>query len=249
MRWTHAGQSQPGEIGEPIARPALALVLLVPVATIGSLAALWIAPGSIGKTVYIAGKVWMLLLPLAWMGFGRCHPGSSLRRGWRAQLFPSCSLRGISTGAGLGMAISLLVLGVYIVVRPYIDPGPLRAAAATSGFGTLAAYLPLGLYLVLVNSLLEEYVWRWFVFRACESLSGGAAAIAAAALMFTAHHVVVLLAYFPAWLAAIASGGVCIGGVCWSWCFLRFRSIWPGYLSHAIVDLAILWIGWDLLFR
>jgi membrane protease YdiL (CAAX protease family) len=41
---------------------------------------------------------------------------------------------------------------------------------------------------------------------------------------------------------------VFIGGVAWSWCFLRFRSILPGYLSHVIVDIAVLVVGWVLLF-
>ena len=42
--------------------------------------------------------------------------------------------------------------------------------------------------------------------------------------------------------------GVFVGGAVWNWCYLRYRSIWPGYVSHAIVDAALLAIGWKLLF-
>jgi membrane protease YdiL (CAAX protease family) len=41
---------------------------------------------------------------------------------------------------------------------------------------------------------------------------------------------------------------VFIGGCVWSWCFLRFRSIWPGYVSHVIVDVAVFAVGYLILF-
>jgi len=106
----------------------------------------------------------------------------------------------------------------------------------------------LGLYLLLVNSLLEEYVWRWFVFRRCEDLLPGTAAVVASALCFTVHHVLALRLWFDWRVTALASTGVFIGGAVWSACYLRYRSIWPCYLSHAIVDAAVLSIGWTLLF-
>ena len=38
------------------------------------------------------------------------------------------------------------------------------------------------------------------------------------------------------------------GGVAWSWLYVRYGSIWPGYLSHAIVDVAVFGTGAALLF-
>ena len=73
-------------------------------------------------------------------------------------------------------------------------------------------------------------------------------AVLLSAVLFTLHHVIALRAQFD-WLPAIlASLGVLLGGVAWSWCYLRYRSVWPGYLSHLIVDVTLLWIGWQLIF-
>ena len=55
--------------------------------------------------------------------------------------------------------------------------------------------------------------------------------------------------YLPLHLALLATLGVAIGGAWWSWLYLRYESVWPGYLSHVIVDLAIFAIGGWLLFR
>ena len=45
----------------------------------------------------------------------------------------------------------------------------------------------------------------------------------------------------------LASAGVFVGGVAWSWLYRRSGSIWPGYLSHAIVDAAIMGVGYAAL--
>ena len=49
-------------------------------------------------------------------------------------------------------------------------------------------------------------------------------------------------------ITLLASLGVIIGGASWSWLYLRYRSIWPGYVSHAIVDVPIFVIGYRLIF-
>jgi hypothetical protein len=46
----------------------------------------------------------------------------------------------------------------------------------------------------------------------------------------------------------LGSCGVFLGGAAWSWLYLRYRSIWPGYVSHAIADAAIFIIGYRLIF-
>ena len=42
--------------------------------------------------------------------------------------------------------------------------------------------------------------------------------------------------------------GVMIGGLVWSWMYMRYRSIWPGWVSHAIVDVAVFGVGAWVLF-
>ena len=129
-----------------------------------------------------------------------------------------------------------------------IHSDKVAASAARTGLNHLSAFVIGAIYWITLNSLAEEYVWRWFVFRKFEILIGGKLAVIAAALAFTAHHVIVLAAQFN-WPITLAGAiGIFIGGAIWSWLYLRFRSIWPGYVSHAIVDAAIFAIGYWLIF-
>lgn len=220
----------------------LALMLLVPAASLGPLAGMLLEATKgqpVGQTIYGVCKLWIAVLPVVWLlvvDKGRLSL-SPPRRG------------GFAVAAVLGVAIAVAIGGAYVLLSDVlIDAEKMRETAIDIGLDTKWRYLGLAIYIFLVNSLLEEYVWRWFVFRKCEVLVGGAAGVALSALFFTFHHILALSAYFDWPVVLLGSIGVFIGGGVWSWCYLKFRSVWPGYVSHLIVDVAMLAVGWDLIF-
>jgi membrane protease YdiL (CAAX protease family) len=231
-------------------RALLALALLVPAPTIGVVCAMLLpatAGTPLGQAIYFASKAWILLVPLLWLLF--------VERG-RWSLSPP-QRGGFGIAALLGVVISLVIFGAFRLLEDMIDAKIVREAATTSGIDTRAVYLGLAVYIFTINAVLEEYVWRWFVFRQCEKLMSGGriaartvgrTAVLLSALLFTAHHVCALAAQFDITITMLGSFGVFIGGAVWSWCYLRYRSIWPGYVSHAIVDVTIFAIGWKLIF-
>jgi membrane protease YdiL (CAAX protease family) len=129
-----------------------------------------------------------------------------------------------------------------------LDAEQLRAKLSAAGLTTATRYIAFAVYLTFVNSLIEEYVWRWFVYRQCERLVGGASAVVLAALLFTLHHALAFYAQFGATTAIVASCAVFAAACAWSACYARFRSIWPGWISHVLVDAAGLAVGWHVLY-
>jgi hypothetical protein len=109
-------------------------------------------------------------------------------------------------------------------------------------------YLACAAYWIGVNSVLEEYVWRWFVFRRLAELMPERWAIVGSALGFTLHHIVAITIYLPGLTAFLATVGIFVGAALWSWLYCRYRSIWPGYLSHVGADIVIFVIGYRLIF-
>lgn len=222
-----------------------ALLLLVPAPSIGTALAMSVdaTQGTwVGQGVYVLSKLWLVALPVVWWVWVDRRPlsWSPPRKG------------GLGVGIILGVALSLVIYAAYALFGPLlIDPAQVRARALQVGIGNPATFVLFAGYLILVNSLIEEYVWRWFVFRKSEAAlpaGRGGAAVLLSALFFTLHHVIALKAQFD-WLPTIlASVGVFAAGVVWSWCYLKYQSIWPGYISHAIVDVTLLWIGWLLIF-
>jgi len=237
---THPSDGRPGAPGRR-AEAARALLLLVPVPSLATAASMLWWPGTWwGQALFVAGKLWIVLLPLVWwFGVERGRPSASRpERG------------GFGVAILLGVAIAGAIVAVYGVARALelVDPATVASRAEATGLGDLRLYVLGAVYWVTVNSLVEEFVWRWFVFRQLETLIGGGPAVAAAGLAFTAHHVIALAAQFSVPVAALGSLGVLVGGMTWSWLYLRYRSIWPCYLSHAIADVPIFVIGYRLIF-
>jgi hypothetical protein len=122
--------------------------------------------------------------------------------------------------------------------------------AKIQGFGlnTVGKYAAAALFYALVHSLMEEYYWRWFVFRRLRDFVRLPSAIAISSLGFMAHHVIVLAVYFG-WTSPatyLFSAGVAVGGAVWAWIYQRSDSLYGPWLSHLLVDAAIFTIGYDL---
>lgn len=218
----------------------MALVLLVPAPSIGTLAAMVFFPGTmLGQGLFMASKLWLFAFPVIWLkfvdrgGFGL----SPARKG------------GFVTGLVSGTVLSLLiVLGYYVFGQALFDKPFFIGKMREIGLGSLPVYIGGAAYWILVNSVLEEYVWRWFVYRKCEALFRPAVAVILASAFFTLHHFVALQAYLSLPLAVVCSLGVFLAGAVWSMMYMRYQSVWPGYLSHAIVDLAIFGLGAAMLY-
>lgn len=220
-------------------RSILGLLLLVPVPTLGIAATLIWWPGPVGRTVFIAAKIWLLVLPVVWRL--RVDKG---RLSWSP---PRHGGLGAGVMIGLGMA-AVIVATYWTIAVPRVDPAALRAEVAEMGMASPLAYGLGALYWIFANSVVEEYVFRWFIQSRCEVLWPRPAAILASAAIFTTHHGVAMATYFNPGLTALASAGVFIGGATWSWMFARYRSIWPGWIAHAVADVAVFACGWHLLF-
>ena len=214
-------------------------MLLVPVPSIGLLSVLVFFPTTIGRIIFALSKMWLLVLPAVWTVWVD-------RDYWR---FPALPHRGIWEGFWAGVAIFLCIVGGYALVgRQWVDPEHIRHVADSVGLSSPLVYLGAAAYWCCVNSILEEYVWRWFVYRKCEVLFPVIGAVLMSGLFFTIHHVIALHAYFDFRISVLGSIGVFVGGVIWSWFYLKFRSIWPGWVSHVWADLAVFGVGYHLFF-
>ena len=205
------------------------------------MAAMVIAPNHIlGKLVFLASKFWILLIPIFWLVVIEKQKLS-----WSKP-----SHGGFKVATGLGILISIVIFIMYSTAgKILIEPQVIKEMAVRIGLSNPYIYLAGATYWILVNSVLEEYVWRWFVVRQCRAFMPPWTAIVISAICFTLHHIIAMQVYFGWLLVAIASLGIFIGGALWSWCYLRYNSIWPGYVSHAIVDITVFAIGYRLIFQ
>ncbi len=228
-------------------RAVTALILIVPAQSLGVAAMLLALQGPIGLSINLLSRVWMVLFPLLW----------TLRIERRKPLLKWPSLSGIVAGIVTGIIMMLVMLGCYGLVADQMDLTQIRNRAQQTGFDNPVQFAAMFGFIILLNSLLEEFVWRWFVFRNLETLIPRrmgqyvrqGIAVGLSALAFSIHHVVALSAWVGGGLVILGSVGVFLGAVVWSALYAYDRTLWPSYVSHIFADVAIVIIGYDVLFR
>lgn len=231
------------EAAQPITKQTAltALLLLAPIQIIGTSITMVIFPDStVAKVLFFIAKLMMVLAPVIWLiKVDKVKP--RIPRWTRAGMPAACI-----TGTIIFIAIAV---AYYAAGKDMIDVSTMLEKIEQMKLNNLWLYLAGALYWCTINSMLEEYFWRWFIFTRCEALMHRYAAVVVSGLLFTAHHVVALQVYFDWRVTAIASLGVFIGGATWSWIYLKWRNIYAAYISHVFADVIIFWIGYELIFQ
>ncbi len=190
------------------------------------------------SVVYFGSKIVVNAIPILWV-FGvererfRVKPPTK-----RAIVHGLCS--GVSIGVGI-------VAFYFFCFAGHVDVSGLRDRAGA--YGAVNHFFLFAFFLCVFNSGLEEYYWRWFMFRKLRRSMNRPAAVALSAAGFTLHHIVVLAAYFPQpELVAVLCVGVFAGGCIWAMMYESLDNFFGPWISHFLVDAAIMIAAYDILF-
>ncbi len=198
------------------------------------------------QTAYAIGKSVQFLLPIVFVWFFDrefltvSHDRNN-SRGW----------------CWFGLLFGLLVVaGIYTIYFAYLEGGSVaetlvkgaRAKVTGMGVDSVWKYAALGGFYALVHSLLEEYYWRWFIFRYLKKSVSFFSANLISSLGFMAHHIF-LLGFFLGWtqpLPYVFSLAIAIGGFVWAWIYDKTNSLLIPWISHLVVDAGIFSLGYFL---
>lgn len=224
----------------------LALVLILPAPLLGVSSSLYLQSTfnvmsqeiQIGKVIWAFAKVWLMLLPVVWL---LCVDKGKLS-------WSPTNKKGILAGLLWSIPVSIVLLGAYWLAKggTFIDPEATKTIEEL-GIATPAKFLIFASAMSLGNSLMEEYVWRWFVFSKFKVLVGVWPAIVLSAFFFTVHHVVILWNFGSIWLVLAGTAALLTGGIIWGHLYNKYNSIWPGWICHVAADAAIMWVTWQIL--
>ena len=218
---------------------AVALVGFVPsISIIGSLA--YSENEIFSQVFFITCKAWIFAVPTFW--FLRVE-GNQWSRS-------PASRDGLKHGAITGLGMSSVIILVWLFLGDSIDRANMIAELEETGLTDVRIYIAGMIYWIFLNSLLEEYVFRWFITtKGLEIFGNEFAAISLSAVMFTIHHTLALHLFgFEIWQTIVASFGLLCAAAIWSWLYTKHQSIWVCWLSHAICDVAVFGIGYEIIF-
>ncbi len=195
------------------------------------------------KIVYFGSKIIQFSFPLIWVLAVQRHRIRIDRPKWN------------SIFAGLLMGLGIVGTGLLAYYGLLKDstllenaPALVTAKVAEMGLTTPTMYILFALFLAVPHSLLEEYYWRWFVFGQTKRVTGVNAAIIISSLGFMSHHVIVIHQFLDNGWGVTLFFSLCVatGGVLWAWLYSRYKTLYGPWVSHLLVDLGIMSIGYDL---
>lgn len=230
----------------PRAEPwILALALTLP--SVGTALYFYVfATASWAPTLYSASKILQFALPLI-----------AFASAWQLPVFRlrtsriRASLLGLLFGGILAaFAIPLWLLFFDDSALAYQAAQGIRPKLSVFGVRNPEGFALLAIFLSFIHSFLEEYYYRWFLYRALRVRLSQPISILISSLGFMAHHVLVVHAYLgPDYLLAtvVLSFAVAVGGAFWAWIYERTGTLLAPWLGHVLADLLIMGIGYDLI--
>jgi hypothetical protein len=202
----------------------------------------WLQNDIAARIVYAAAKIFLLAWPLAAWVFVLKRP---FPRVW---IGDSKHLHALP----LGLVVGLLIGGAafLLMLTPLgrlIEAGSAPIRTKTAGLGVLKHYWLFAVFLSVIHSFLEEYYWRWFVYGRLRESCPILPSLLVAGFAFASHHVVVITQFYPGWLGVVLGLLVGVGGVIWCVMIEKQKTLAGAWVSHMIVDFAVLAVGWRLI--
>lgn len=155
--------------------------------------------------------------------------------------------QGFFTALGLGLGIYVLILGGYVTLRNVFDFSAIAGSLTENAGVTKENFLYVSLYISFVNSLLEEFFFRGFLFRNLKEHSKPSAAYGVSAVLFAAYHIAMMIGWFGFGLNALVLLGLSAGGLIFNRLNEKLGCIYGSWLTHMFANFAINTIGFLLL--
>jgi len=181
-----------------------------------------------------------LVLPVAAAALGAREALRALPRLFRPER------RALIRAIGLGLGVLAVILGGYFTLGRFFDLTAITGALTANVGVTGANFAFVAVYISLVNSLLEEFFFRGFLFLGLFDGMPRAFAHGFSAALFALYHIAMMLGWGSPALILLILAALFVGGLIFNRLNEASRCIWPSWLVHLCANLAINTIGFIL---
>ena len=155
--------------------------------------------------------------------------------------------KGFAIALGLGLGLYALILGAYFLIGGFFDFSAIVGNLSANAGVTKENFLFVSLYISFVNSLLEEFFFRGFVFTNLKRLKSRSFAHLFSAAAFSLYHVAMMIGWFSPLLFTLVMTGLVVGGMIFNYMNERLNTIYCSWLTHMFANFAINTIGFLLM--
>lgn len=152
----------------------------------------------------------------------------------------------LKLGILFGLASFLIILISYILLKEVIDLKKIAEELQNRSRITPVNFIFVGIYITLINSFLEEFFFRGFIFLNLYNLGKGKLAYLYSSLLFGLYHIAIFKTWFNIWLILLCLLGLIVVGFIFNWLNTRSKNFINSWLVHIFADSAIILIGFKM---
>lgn len=154
--------------------------------------------------------------------------------------------KGFKTALILAIPLYFLIIGAYLLLKNVFDFSAITTALTGDVGVNRDNFIFVALYISFVNSLLEEFFFRGFIFLGLKKIIKLNLAHVVSALLFALYHIAIMSGWFSIPIFLLAMAGLFAGGIIFNLLNSKFNNIYISWLVHMFANFAINTIGLSL---
>ncbi len=155
------------------------------------------------------------------------------------------NLKGLKPALFLGISIFAAIMIFYAIAKSYFDAEQIIGALEQNLGINKSNFIIVALYVAIINSFLEEWFFRGFIFYKLKPCSLKIAYIFSS-LSFSLYHIAIMDGMFNLGINLIILFGLFIGGLIFNYLNQKYDNIYASWFCHSFANLAINAIGYSL---
>lgn len=149
----------------------------------------------------------------------------------------------LKLGFLFGLSSFFIVLLGYFLFKGVIDLNGIAVELQSRSKITPSNFIFVGLYITFVNSFLEEFFFRGFIFLNIYNMKKKRMAYVFSSLLFGLYHIAIFKTWFNIWLIFLCLASLIVIGFIFNWLNTKSKNFINSWLVHILADSAIILIG------
>lgn len=151
--------------------------------------------------------------------------------------------KNLKYGFILGILSFLIVIISFVILKYQINFDDIINELQTKSKITSANFIIIGLYITFINSFLEEFFFRGFIFLNLYELGKVKLAYVFSSLLFALYHIAIFKTWFNIYLTILALIGLIVVGLIFNYVDTKSKNLLNSWVIHILADSAIILIG------
>jgi membrane protease YdiL (CAAX protease family) len=146
----------------------------------------------------------------------------------------------------LGIFLASIYLASFFIFRNFLDLATITEKLKDLININLTNLIFIGLYIIILNSVLEEYFWRGFLFKHLKNLIKPWQAYLITGLAFSFHHVMFYYNWFNLGFFLLATFGLTAYALIVNYVFHKYQDLFSCWYVHMFADVAQIFIAFKI---